>query len=321
MVVRRQVLDEIPGSITVLPVLRDPDDRPVDVSGAVQVRLRVVHRHRGGPVLQLGMLVLDERDAPFAVQHHRKLARLEGVRCRELVTGAGLPLDELVVAVEVDQALLPFQQSGPGRIRAQARLAVAREVLPADERPVRRHARPTVVEGRVRVVADDLERPVGVLLRQLLRIRRQLRERLRRPGQARLLEERLVVVEAVGVREERQRAARSLVLGVVPRRRREDVGVDLVPLEQRAEIDPATRGAVDPDVLGGERAHHIGSGTRAERGNDLVVVDAAHDLDLDAGVLLVVLGDQRLELLQLRAGAPADPDRQLRRGCAVGCRR
>ena len=72
--------------------------------------------HRRGGVLELGVLVLDERDAPLAVEHHRELAGLERVRRRELVARAGLPADELVVPEEVDQALLPAQEVRPRRV-------------------------------------------------------------------------------------------------------------------------------------------------------------------------------------------------------------
>ena len=49
--VRRQVLDEIPRLVGVVAVLRDADDRAVDVAGAVQLGMRIVDRHRRRPVL------------------------------------------------------------------------------------------------------------------------------------------------------------------------------------------------------------------------------------------------------------------------------
>ena len=50
------------------------------------------------------MLVVDERDAPLAVEVHRELAGLERLRRRELVAEPGLEADELVVAVPVDES-------------------------------------------------------------------------------------------------------------------------------------------------------------------------------------------------------------------------
>ena len=125
VVVRRQVLDELPRLVTVLAVLRDADDRPVDVARAVELGLRVVHRHRGRPVCQLGVLVLQERDAPLTVEHHRELAGLEGVRRGELVAGTRLPLHEVVVPVEVDQLFCQVRSlAHPGSV-AEVRLAVS----------------------------------------------------------------------------------------------------------------------------------------------------------------------------------------------------
>ena len=64
-----------------------------------------------------------------------------------------------------------------------------------------------------------------------------------------LLEERLVVVEAVGVGEQRQRAALAAVLRVVLRRLREQIDRDVVLLHQRRQVDPAARPAVVGDVV------------------------------------------------------------------------
>ena len=47
--------------VAVLAGLRDADDRAVDVAGAVELGMRVVDRHRRRAVLQLRVLVLDER--------------------------------------------------------------------------------------------------------------------------------------------------------------------------------------------------------------------------------------------------------------------
>ena len=84
-----------------------------------------------------------------------------------------------------------------------------------------------LVEADERVEADHLQRAVRVPHRQLLRVGGQLGDRLRRRGDAGLLEERLVVVEAVRVGEQRQRAALAAVLRVVLRRRREDRRADV----------------------------------------------------------------------------------------------
>ena len=127
----------------------------------------------------------------------------------------------------------------------------------------------------------------------------------------RLPEQRLVVVEPVRVREQRQRAALAAVLRVVARRRRERIRVYVRLLQQRLEVDPAARRAVGADVVGVERADDVRSGAGADRRRDLVVVDAADDLDRYARVIPVVLGDDLLEHAEL-AGAPADPDGQRR---------
>src|SRR4029079_11649224 len=143
---------------------------------------------------QVGMLGLEERDAPLAVEHHRELAALERMRGRELVARSRLPLDKLVVAVGVDQALLPREKLRPPGILREGRPAGRIEILRADERLVA--SDPVLVEAKHRVEPDDVERSVTLARRQLLRVRRQLLERSRRMRQARLLEEGLVVVEA-----------------------------------------------------------------------------------------------------------------------------
>ena len=232
------------------------------------------------------------------------LPRLEGVRGGELVARARVPLDEVLVPVVVDEALLPAEQLRPRRVLAERRLAARVEPLAVHGRLI--GAGRVLVEAEERVVADDLQRAVRVLRRQLLRVRRQLRERLRRALQPGRLEHRLVVVEAVDVGEQRQRAALALVLGVVHRRRREDARLDPVLLHVRSQVDPAAGRTVDADVRRRERADDVGRVAAAERGDDLVVVDAADDLDLDGRVLAVVLGRDLLELAQL-AGAPARP--------------
>ena len=77
MIRRRQVPDERPGLILVFHAARDPDDRAVDVARPVQLRAPVGDGHRRRAVVEARMLVVDERDAPFAVEVHRELARLE----------------------------------------------------------------------------------------------------------------------------------------------------------------------------------------------------------------------------------------------------
>ena len=77
------------------------------------------------------MLGGDERDAPLAVDHHRQLAPLERVRGGELVACSGVPADELVVAVVVDEALLPAQQPRPGGILRQDDLPAASKYFAA----------------------------------------------------------------------------------------------------------------------------------------------------------------------------------------------
>jgi RecB family endonuclease NucS len=79
MILRRQVLDEGPRLILMVPAAGHADDRAVDVPRAVQLGMRVVGRHRRCPVVEIGMLVVDERDAPLSVEVHRELASLEGL--------------------------------------------------------------------------------------------------------------------------------------------------------------------------------------------------------------------------------------------------
>jgi hypothetical protein len=138
-----------------------------------------------------------------------------------------------------------------------------------------------------------------------------------RAGDAGRLEQLLVVVEAVVVGEQRQRAPLALVLRVVARRPREQRRVDLRLLHQRCEVDPPAAAAVVADVVRVERADDIGRRARANGGDDLVVVDAADHVDRDLRMRLVIFGSQLLEAGQLVPGAPAHPDSQLRRRGAV----
>ena len=60
-----------------LPPFGMPMIVPLTAPAAVQLRLAVGDGHRRGAVLELRVLVLEERDAPLAVEHHRELAGLE----------------------------------------------------------------------------------------------------------------------------------------------------------------------------------------------------------------------------------------------------
>ena len=263
------------------------------------------------------MLGVDERDAPLAVEVHRHLADLECVRCRELVTEPGLELDQVLVPVPVDHLLLPREPLRPGGVGREMRLAAGVGVCPAPRQDP--PFRDVLVEADERVDPDLLQRAVGVANRELLRVRGQLRDRLRRAGDSGLLEQRLVVVEAVSVGEQRQRALLAAVLRVVVRRRREHRRADPGLLHQRREVDPAAGPAVDADVVGVERTDDVRRGACPDGRDDLVVVDAPHDAQRDVGICLLVLGRELLERGQL-ACAPSDPDGELRRGGMVpGC--
>ena len=138
------------------------------------------------------------------------------------------------------------------------------------------------------------------------------RDRLRRPVQPRLLEHVLVVVEAHGVGQHRQRAAGALVLRVGARGGREDRVADLVALEVGLEVDPCAGAAERAGVVGRERLRDVGRLAAAARRDDLVVVDAADDADLDAGVERLEVLDGVLEDAQLALGE-ADPERDVGR--------
>src|SRR5215211_8005611 len=229
-----EVLEQQPGLALVLRGLRDADDAAGDVAGAVEVLLVVGHGEGGGAVAELRRFLLDEVHPPLTVHVHRNLAGLEGVRRRERVAGARVEATEVVVAVPVDEALLPAQLVLP-RGRVEARL-VAVHPLRAPRRPVVRGD--VLVPARERVEADDLQLAVRVAPRELLRHRGELRDRLRRALVAGLREQRLVVVETVGVRQHREGAPGALEGRVVARSRREDRVLDAVLLHVRAEVDP-----------------------------------------------------------------------------------
>jgi hypothetical protein len=169
---------------------------------AVELGVRVVDRHGRRSVVEVGMLILDERYAPFTVLVYRQLPLLEGVRGGELVAETGLEPDELVVPVPIDEVLLPGQLPRPGGVLREDRLAVGVGVLAAEQRTKAQDlVRGAVVEARGGIETDDLQRTIGVALCELFRVRGQLRHRPRRARNARLLEQVLVVVEAEGVGE------------------------------------------------------------------------------------------------------------------------
>src|SRR4051812_38183035 len=110
---------------------RDADDRAVDVPGAVELRLRIVDGHRRRAVRKARLLVLDERDAPLAVEVHRDLACLECLRRGELVTEPGLEANQLLVAVPVHEALLPLRPLRPRGVLREDRVALGVDELAA----------------------------------------------------------------------------------------------------------------------------------------------------------------------------------------------
>ncbi len=175
------------------------------------------------------------------------------------------------------------------------------------------------------VVRHEPELGVGVAvaLGQLDRVGVELGERPGRRADAGLREHGLVVVEAVGVAEQGQRALVALELRVVELRRGERrPWVDAGLLQERREVDEGVRGAELTDVVGGERRHDVGGlgAARAQRLVDLVVGDVADRVDGDVGVLLLEGGDVVLDCLDLGRRAPAVPegDGRLRVRVVVG---
>jgi hypothetical protein len=134
---------------------------------------------------------------------------------------------------------------------------------------------------------------LGGPLRELLRHVGQLGQRLRRRRDAGGREVLLVVIEAVGVGEERHRAALAAVLGVGADRVRELVEVNAVALHVRVQVDPRTRGAELADDVGGVRHGDVGTLTGADRLQHLVVVLAILDDYVHRGTSLEVGDDLR----------------------------
>src|SRR5205807_10461560 len=98
--------------------------------------LRGVGRRRRGSVLEVGMLGRDECNAPFTVEVHRQLSLLERLRGRELVAETRLELDELAVAVPVDELLLPLPELRPGLVGPERRVVLRVEPRAAERRDV-----------------------------------------------------------------------------------------------------------------------------------------------------------------------------------------
>ena len=243
---------------------------------------------------------------------------MNGVLGPELVAERGAVLLQLLEATQgVDELLLPLVGRLEARVTGHRGLAVVGEVRRVEL------GREVGDRGLVEVVVrhePELGVGVTVALRQLDGIGVELGEGLGRRGDAGLREHRLVVVEAVGVAEERQRALVSLVLRVVElclgeRRRRVDAGL----LEERREVDEGVRAAELADVVGRERRHHVrGLGpTRTQRLVDLVVGDVADCLDGDVGVDLLEGSDVVLDRLDLVGCAPAVPEGDGRLGVRV----
>ena len=145
------------------------------------------------------------RHSPSSVM--AMLPDLEGVRGRELVALRRLPADEVVVAVPVDEVLLPGEQGRPAGVLRQDRVPLVVGELGAEVvRVGDDHGRRAVVEAGERIEAHDLERAVRIAHRQLLGVGDELGDGLRRARDAGLGELRLVVVEAPRVGEQRQGA-------------------------------------------------------------------------------------------------------------------
>ena len=136
----------------------------------------------------------------------------------------------------------PGEHVRPRRIGRERGLAVRVVPLRARVEPVQEVG--VLVGLRERHEARDLDRSVGVEHRQLLRVGLELCEVLRRRRDSLRLEHRRVVVEAVRVREHRERALIAPIARVAERLGRDDLrDVHPVRLKERAEVLVGVRGA------------------------------------------------------------------------------
>ena len=257
-------------------------------------------RERLGAVVQTRRLILDERRAVLAVEVHRDLALLERVVGRELLAESGGERLQLLVADLVDERLLERHQLLPGSVGSDRRRAV--RVQP------RRTRGRTPVGGRVlvvahqRVEAERLDRAVGVVGGELERHVLELFERLRGSTEAGSGQQVGVVVQAVVVGEHREGAARALELRVAPHGGAELAHVDLVPLDERAEIAEGAAGAEAAHDVRRVGQPDVDRGSRRDGLLQLVVVLAGVHVDRHAGIGLLEVVDDGLDRLRLAIG-------------------
>ena len=163
----------------------------------------------------------------------------------------GLNSEFVYVAKNFSRFEYPYQSTSdfchwnacrPGRVGGELGLAARVE-------PVRAERVPDVGDVELlpqveRHEAGHLDRAVGVLHGQLLGIRGELGHRLGRAADPGLLEHLLVVVEAVGVGQRRQRALLARDLRVAERRRCELADRHVVLLHERRQVFPQAARAV-----------------------------------------------------------------------------
>src|SRR5881397_952740 len=86
--------------------------------------MTVLDGHWGGRGPGRGSVLLQEGEAPLAVQAHGQPAGLEGIAPREFLADLLLEADEALIPVPVDQLLLPAEHARPGGIAADHGAAV-----------------------------------------------------------------------------------------------------------------------------------------------------------------------------------------------------
>ena len=322
--VGREVLQEQPRLGRVRRVARDPDHVPADLPGAVQLGMRRGDRERRGRVGNLRLVARDESGSPLAVQAHRDLTRLESLRRRPLrvrsaqggdeVLELGIPLCSIHLR---DEVLLPGQETRPTGVGAERRLAVRVVPLPAAVDAVVKG--PRFVERTERHEPGHLDRSIGVELRQRFRVDREFVEGLGRRGDVGLLEHRGVVVEAVGIRENRQRALVPLVAGVSKGRLRDDLrDIHPVLLEERGEV--LVRLAVTElrDIVRPRADREIRGGPRVDRPKQILVRLSRRVRDGDPRILRLEVGEDACVLVELSPGVEAPEVQRDRRVLHTG---
>ena len=306
-------------------VRRTPRDSDHGASGnARAVGRGVVRRGRQwrGVVVEVGGVETDEvrPGAPLTVHRDRHPADLEVVLRGELVGGAGdEPLQlvgpglEVTTAVDLgDELLLPVEHLCPARVRGERRVALVVEPGRAEHVPEAERRVAAAVVAEPRHEPGDLDRAVGVELRELLRVRHQFVGGLRRVGDPGRLEHVEVVVHPRHVGEERQRALVPVIARVRQCRRRERRRhVDAVrPVDVRGHVDPRTRAAPQADVVDAERQDRVRRLAGVDRRRDLVVGEPGAAVDRDPRVLLLEAVEDLVEDLRLGCGGPLAPHRQ-----------